>query len=562
MKRRIYFSFISLLIPSVLILSVTLCLLFHNATKNQERALIQGHGRLVSDMLASGFIGDLHFSDYISYALDAPRMTLIAPDGTVLLDSRAAADSMENHMDRPEFIDAFLYGTGESVRRSGTLGVEMYYFATKLPDGNVLRVSGIIEGIANGFAVVLPAIIVVTLLVLFIANYMGKRLTIRIIAPLESIDFDGDISAMYDEMAPYAQKISQQKRDLDEKIAVLSERADTIETINRHMKEGLVLTDATGVILTANTSARELFGDDMVNNNILHIYRNEEFRNIVRKSLAGESAQMQLEQSGKVYSVHISPVITGGVTRGSVILFHDATESYRAERHRREFSANVSHELKTPLTTISALSEMIANGIAKESDIDGFATKITEQAGRLLVLIDDIIRLSEFDESKSAIESTVFNLWELSESVINVLRDSAGSIELKLTGENFDISANRRMIDELLHNLVDNAIKYNSDGGSVTVHLEKSDADTCKISVSDNGIGIPAQHQPHVFERFYRVDKSRSKKTGGTGLGLSIVKHIAEFHNGRIELESTEGIGTTISCYLPRFTLNNGNSSN
>ena len=552
MKRRIYTNFISLLIPSVLLLSATLSILFHNAAKNQERELIQGHGKLVSDMLSNGILGNPQFSDYISYAQNAPRMTIIAPDGTVLLDSRAAVDNMENHIDRPEFIDAFLFGIGESTRRSSTLGVEMYYYAIKLPDGNVLRISGITDGIASAFAMVLPAILIVTALVLLVANYMGKRLTQRIIAPLENIDFDGENISVYDELTPYAQKIDQQKRAIDEQIATLSERADTIDTINKHMKEGLVLTDATGIVVSANASAQELFGEDMEKNNILHIYRDADFQNAVRTCLSGDSVEIQLEHSNKVYSVRLSPVIASGITRGTVILFHDATERYRAERQRQEFSANVSHELKTPLTTISALAEMISNGIAKEGDINSFATRITEQAGRLLVLIDDIIRLSEFDEGKSALESTVFNLWELAETVIESFRDNASSIDIKLIGESFDISANRRMIDELLHNLVDNAIKYNSDGGSVTVNLERIGADMCKISISDNGIGIPLTHQPRVFERFYRVDRSRSKKTGGTGLGLSIVKHITEFHNGKIELFSTEGVGTTVVCYLPK----------
>ncbi|MCL2045399.1 MAG: ATP-binding protein [Oscillospiraceae bacterium] len=550
MKRRIYINFICLLMPSVLVLSVTLSFLFHNAAKEQERTLIQGHARLLSDMLNSGIIGGLQFSDYVSYSENVPRMTVISPDGTVLLDSRASADYMENHMDRPELIEAFDTGTGESLRRSDTFGVDMYYYAILLQDGNVLRISGLIDGITRVFAVVLPAIITVTLLILFIANFVGRRLTERIIAPLETIDFDSEAMPVYDELTPYALKIQQQKRDLDAQITTLSERADTIETINKHMNEGLVLTDADGIILTANASARELFGNDVESNNILHIYRNEEFQQGVKKCLAGESVEMQLDRSERVYSIHMSPVITSGTTRGAVILFHDATARHRAERQRREFSANVSHELKTPLTTISALSEMISNGIAKEDDIISFASRITEQAGRLLVLIEDIIRLSEFDEGKSAMENTVFDLWELAETVIGALRDSAGNIEIKLIGERFNISANHRMIDELLHNLIDNAIKYNSEDGCVTVELELVNRLMCKISVSDNGIGIPLEHQPHVFERFYRVDRSRSKKTGGTGLGLSIVKHITEFHNGWVELNSSENIGTTVSCYL------------
>ena len=550
MKRRIYLYFICLLLPSVLALAITLSALFHNAARKQERVLIQGHVRLVADMLSDGISSDFRFSDYISYAADAPRMTVISPDGVVILDSKAVANNMDTHLDRPEFIEAFMNGVGESVRRSGTLGVEMYYYAIRLPDGNVLRISGAIDGISSVFGVVLPAIIAVTLLVLLLTNFVGRRLTSHIIAPLESIDFDGENTAIYDELIPYTRKIDQQKRDIEEKISALLERADTIDTINRHMKEGLVLTDATGLILTANASARGLFGDDMENKSIEQINCDSNFRHIVRKCLSGESVQTQLDNAGRVYSVHLSPVVTGGKNRGAVILFHDTTERAAAERQRREFSANVSHEMKTPLTTISALSEMIAGGIAKADDINSFARRITEQAGRLLVLIDDIIRLSEFDEGTSAKESTVFNLWELAETVVDALRDSADGVAINICGERFDISANRRMIDELLFNLIDNGIKYNRDGGFVSVYLKLSENGICMISVSDNGIGIPLEHQPRIFERFYRVDKSRSKKTGGTGLGLSIVKHITELHNGWVELVSMEGIGTTVSCYL------------
>ena len=550
MKKRIYSSFVWLLVPSILILATLLSLLFHNSAKNHELAALRGHARLVSDILSSGISGDFLFSDYISYAQDAPRITVIAPDGAVLLDSRTVADGMDNHMGRPEVIDAFRTGSGESLRYSDTLGGEMYYYALKLPDGSVLRMSSRVSGTANVFSVVLPAVIVVTALVLLIANFAARRLTARIIAPLAEIDFNSENKAVYDELIPYAKKIDRQKQEIDDKIIELSERAETIETIIRHMKEGLVLTDVSGLVLTANTSARGIFGDDMEKRNILHIYRDLDFRNAVKQCLSGENMETQLERADKVYSVHLSPVFSAGTARGAVILFYDATERNRAEKQRREFSANVSHELKTPLSIISALSEMIESGIAKEGDITCFATRINEQAGRLLVLIDDIIRLSEFDEGSGAKENTVFDLWELTETVIGALHDKADSVEIHLTGDRFDISANLRMVDELLYNLIDNGVKYNKEGGHVTIELKRIKQGLCRISVSDTGIGIPEQHQPHVFERFYRVDKSRSKKTGGTGLGLSIVKHITEFHGGKIELQSSEGIGTTVSCYL------------
>ena len=554
MKRRINFNFICMLLSSILILSAALGLLFHNAARKQELAAVRGHARLVSDLIDSGVKGDFKFSDYISHAPDAPRMTIVAPDGTVILDSRAVADNMENHADRPEIADAMRSGTGEAVRYSDTFKSEMYYYAMALPDGSILRVSRQVGGIADVFAVILPAAAVITALILLIANFTARKLTMRIIEPLENIDFNSDNTAVYDELTPYARKIEQQKREIDEKIAALSDRANTIEAITSNMKEGLILVDGAGLALTANASAREILGGDIEKKDIRHICREESFQQAVKQCLSGENAEAQLERRGRIHNVYFSPVCSGEIVRGAVILFQDATERNRAEKQRREFSANVSHELKTPLTTISALSEMIESGMAKDVDIKNFAARITEQSRRLLVLIDDIIRLSEFDEGGNAKENTVFDLWALSETVIAALRDNAGGVRIKLTGERFDISADFRMVDELLYNLIDNGIKYNKEGGRVTVDLKRVESGLCRISVSDTGIGIPAQHQQHVFERFYRVDKSRSKKTGGTGLGLSIVKHIVELHGGRVELQSSEDEGTTVTCYLKYLT--------
>jgi two-component system phosphate regulon sensor histidine kinase PhoR len=407
--------------------------------------------------------------------------------------------------------------------------------------------------------VTLPVAIALTVIILVIAGFAARKLTEYVIAPLEKIDFDSESIIVCDELLPYAKKIDRQKQEIREKIAELSQRAETIETITSNMKEGLILIDNDALTLTANYSARQIFGEHMENKNIMHIYRNTEFQNAVRQCLAGEHVELRSKRGDRIYSVFLSPVNSGGAARGAVILFLDATERFRAEKQRREFSANVSHELKTPLTTISALSEMIGSGMAKEGDVKSFADRISEQAGRMLVLIDDIIRLSEFDEgnfTKGGVkkDDTVFDLWELTETVIGALRDKAANIEMRLTGERFEISANRRLIDELLYNLIDNGIKYNKDNGFVTVELMREISGEkkgfCRISVSDTGIGIPTQHHEHVFERFYRVDKSRSKKTGGTGLGLSIVKHITEYYGGRVELQSTEGKGTIVTCYL------------
>ena len=550
MKKRIFLSFIGLILACVLMLAAALSLLFQNAAKKNEMSALKDYTSLVSSLLGKGLTGEYHYSDYISRDSRAPRMTVITPDGTVLLDSRVVVEQLESHADRPEIIDALNTGRGEAVRYSDTLQADMCYYAILLEDGNVLRMSKPLSDVKHVFSVLIPVSFAVAAVVLLLAVLATRRLTRSIIGPLEDIDFNNESDTVYDELTPYMKKINQQKREIAEKLTALTERADTIEAITGNMKEGLILINGKGEALTANNSARDIFGDDMEHKSILHICRDLDFRSAVNQCLSDENVEIRMERGGRVYNVYMSPVFSNGSGRGAVILFQDATERHQAEKQRREFSANVSHELKTPLTTISALSEMIESGMAKEADVKGFAARISDQAGRLLVLIDDIIRLSEFDEGGAARENTVFSVYELAEIVINALKANARGIDINLTGERFDICANRRMIEELLYNLIDNGIKYNKEGGSVTVALSKADDRMCKIEVSDTGIGIPQEHQGRMFERFYRVDKSRSKKTGGTGLGLSIVKHITEYHGGKAELHSIEGEGTTVTCYV------------
>jgi two-component system phosphate regulon sensor histidine kinase PhoR len=325
------------------------------------------------------------------------------------------------------------------------------------------------------------------------------------------------------------------------------------------MKEGLILISPSGGVLMANNSAAQIFGDQIYSEteerNILHICRDIAFQQGVKDCLSGAAQEIQLERDGRVFDVFFNPVCGDGSEAelsGGVILFFDITEKQAAENQRKEFSANVSHELKTPLTTISALAEMIGNGMAEGADVKEFAGKITEQCRRLVSIIEGVIRLSSFDEGKVTAEFRSFDLYELAASVVGVLRPKAEerSVAVEIAGDRFNIFASRYMMDEMLYNLIENAIKYNKENGGVTVRLGKEDG-FCKISVSDTGIGIPPEDQPHVFERFYRADKSRSKKTGGAGLGLSIVKHIAARHGGRVELNSVPDEGTAITCFIP-----------
>ena len=551
MQKRIYRNFLIMILLCAILLSVSVSIIVNIAVRNNEIASVKDRANLVADILnnINEYAG---ISDFYCHELGSSRITIIAADGTVVLDNKATPASLDNHSDRPEFRQAIQTGRGESTRFSFTLLDETYYYAIRLDNGDVLRIAKTMHNIASVFISLLAPIIAVTVVVMLVASIFARRLTQKIIKPLNNIDFDGDNSNVYDELVPFVKKIDQQKSKIFGQIEMLQSRADTIEIIMDSMNEGLILIDKDGVLLSTNKSASDFISDrDMIGKKITHIIRDLEFLEGTKACLAGENAEMVFERGEKIYRVYFSPVSDYEIT-GGVILLHDISEKYEAEKQRKEFSANVSHELKTPLTTISATAEMIENGMAQDEDIKAFASKITIQAKRLINIIEDIIKLSEFDEGTINFdEYAEFDLYELAISVIEVLKHKADEkqVSIELIGEHFNIKANKQMIDELLFNLIDNAIKYNKDNGSVTVALCK-DNGSYRISVSDTGIGIPEEHHNRVFERFYRVDKSRSKKTGGTGLGLSIVKHIVQYHNGKVEIKSKENVGTIIKVVI------------
>ncbi|MCL2216142.1 MAG: ATP-binding protein [Defluviitaleaceae bacterium] len=399
-----------------------------------------------------------------------------------------------------------------------------------------------------------PVLAAITVIILVLAHFIARRLTQKIIKPLTEVDFEGFAQSepLYEELWPYIEKIDRHKQDLAEQLTTLRDRAETIEAVISNMREGLIILDEKGLVMTANKSALDIFdiSVDIEQKSIQHIYRDPEFMKAVKECLEGAHLEISFARNERIYNVFLNPA-TNDSRSGAIIFFLDTTEQFKAETQRREFTANVSHELKTPLTTISALSEMMSNGMVKTDDIPAFTDKLLGHTKRLINIIDDIIRLSAFDESKIEECFTAFDIYELAKSVINALQDKAAerAVTLKLEGQPFQVKADNRLLDELMYNLVDNGIKYNKEGGSVTLGLCQ-ESGWCKISVTDTGIGIPKEHHPRVFERFYRVDSSRSKKTGGTGLGLSIVKHITEHHGGKIVLESTENVGTTILCYI------------
>ncbi len=486
--------------------------------------------------------------------LSTQRVSIIGANGAVEFDNAADPSEMDNHLNRPEVAEALEKGFGASERMSDTLGETTYYYAMRLPDGRVLRLSftadtvqALLEGASLLFALCLAAALTASLL-------LANRLTRRIVAPLAAFNLeDAALPPPYDELAPFLGRIRKQKREIESSALALVERANTIKAINDNMKEGLLLLSRDGVVLTANPAALELFGagEELVGKSILYASRDIELLEKVKLCLKGEKAMYSLSRGGNIYDVFLNPVLDRGERSGAILLFLDVTAQSLAERQRKEFSANVSHELKTPLTTISALSEMIVSGIAKQEDIQAFAEKIGAQSQRLIAMIEDIMRLSQFDEGGPLEEREEFDLSALAQTVVNSLAGKAAEkgVRVNVTGERFSLSANRRMIDELMFNLLDNAIKYNKENGEVELSLIRN-GDTCTISVRDTGIGIPKDQLGRVFERFYRVDKSRSQKTGGTGLGLSIVKHIAERHGGYAAVESRVGAGTKITCVI------------
>ncbi|MCL2604415.1 MAG: ATP-binding protein [Defluviitaleaceae bacterium] len=559
MHRRIFRSFAVLVLASVAVLAVAFGLLFMNRSQNHEKEAIREKAHFIAGLLNHG-----SFESYNALRVGDTRITLISPRGVTLYDSYAGADITVDRGDRTEFIRAAAHGNGEAVRPSDTFGADTFYYAVRLADGRVLRLSRTLNNLNDVFSAMLPMLTAVTLAIVCAAYFLTSRLTRRIVKPLADADFERTDEMPYEEIVPFMQKINAQRQEITGQIHKLKNRAETIDAIISNMREGMVMVNAKGNVMTVNQSALDIFGIPkkklVVDKNIRHICRDAEFMRCVELCLAGEYTEIAVPQiikntpSGeRSYNAILSPVKRGGVNDGAIVFFLDVTEQRKAEAQRREFTANVSHELKTPLTSVSAMSEMMANGMVKDGDTAVFADRISRQINRLALVIDDIIRLSEFDEGKAARDFTLFDIFDMAQTIIEAFKDKAKekNVSISLEGYPVQINANSRLIEELLYNLIDNGIKYNRENGSVTLYI-REDGERCILSVSDTGIGIPPEHQPRVFERFYRVDASRSKQTGGTGLGLSIVKHIAEHHGGKISLESAENKGTKIEITLAK----------
>lgn len=494
-------------------------------------------------------------TDYLSQLTAGRyRLTWITADGSVLYDTKTDAESLENHASRAEVSQALTTGTGESTRYSSTLMEKTMYYAQRLADGTVLRIS-ISRATVGMIAVgMIQPLLIVLIVALILSGLLARRLSRRIVDPLNSLDLEHPLdNDAYEELSPLLKRIHRQHVEIQTQLRELHERTDEFTQITGSMREGLVLLDEHGSILSINAAAQALFGADAqcVGRDFLTIERSHEISAAIQAAADDGHSEVRAERAGRVYQFDISRITSDGKFLGTVILAFDITEQEFAERNRREFTANVSHELKTPLQGIIGSAELIENGMVKPDDLPRFVGHIHAEAARLVTLIDDIIRLSQLDEG-DAMPTEPVDLLAVSQEAAENLQDAAAArgVTVGVTGQPAVIPGVRRLIYEIIYNLCDNAIKYNRDGGRVDVTVA-ADADGSSITVADTGIGIAPEHQGRVFERFYRVDKSHSKASGGTGLGLSIVKHAVQYHHGRIELESTPGTGTTIRVVFP-----------
>lgn len=495
-------------------------------------------------------------TDYLSQlTADRYRLTWIAADGSVLYDTKTDAESLENHASRAEVSQALATGTGESTRYSSTLMEKTMYYAQRLDDGTVLRIS-ISRATVGMIAVgMIQPLLIVLIVALILSGLLARRLSRRIVDPLNSLDLEHPLdNDAYEELSPLLKRIHRQHVEIQTQLCELREKTDEFTQITGSMREGLVLLDEHGSILSINAAAQALFGADAqcVGRDFLTIERSHEISAAIQAAAADGHSEVRAERAGRVYQFDISRITSDGKFLGTVILAFDITEQEFAERNRREFTANVSHELKTPLQGIIGSAELIENGMVKPEDLPRFVGHIHAAAARLVTLIDDIIRLSQLDEG-DAMPTEPVALLAVSQEAAENLHDAAAArnVTVSVTGQPAVLPGVRRLIYEIVYNLCDNAIKYNRDGGRVDVTVA-ADAGGSSITVADTGIGIAPEHQGRVFERFYRVDKSHSKASGGTGLGLSIVKHAVQYHHGRIELESTPGTGTTIRAIFPK----------
>jgi hypothetical protein len=547
LSKKLLKNFSVIAVVSILLTAVFSTAAFWFVFSDEQEAEV----RQYTDKIISVYNSDSEIDLSKYYGIGDFRVTLIKSDGSVVSDSvDADVNSMPNHSDRPEFEQAIKDGNGSSHRMSETLNKITYYYAEKTADGSVIRVAKTIDSIYGIFLFVIPSILIIMIGVFIVCTILAKRSTKKIVEPIKEMADNGNGSP-YDELLPLSQKIASQQRQIKRQMRRLQFEKDKISTLIENMAEGFILIDVDKKVLMSNYSASKLLGaddDGVTDKTLIAFSRNEVLNDCVDKALSGESKNGDTTVKGRALQIITNPVYSNGEKNGAICLIIDVSAKKKAEKMRREFTANVTHELKTPLTSISGYAEIIASGLVKPDDIPNFANKIHKESGRLLSLISDIMELSQLDEKFSDEEFAPVDLAGVAAEVAEDLRSNAEKHGITITVDTKTavISGNRNQIYELIYNLCDNAIRYNRENGSVKI-ITGDDNEHPFVKVADTGIGIPEKHHKRVFERFYRVDKSRSKETGGTGLGLAIVKHITERHGGEISLESSEQ-GTTFTA--------------
>ncbi len=538
--RSIFTVALVVLLASIGIATSFLYSYFNNSQVKQLKAELS----LVADTVNK--VGIEYFENFDSNVF---RFTVIEEDGTVLYDTRANASEMENHGAREEIVEALQYGTGSSARNSFTLTEKTFYEAVLLENGDVLRIS--VSQLTVGALILdmLPAILAIMLVAAVVAFILSQAMAKKVTEPLTLLDLEHpDENDTYEELTPILTKVHKQHKQIKVQMETLRRKSDEFEQIVSSMNEGLVLLDEHGMILSMNTAACKIFDvkKSVKDSDFLLVDRTSKMNKAVWNALAGNHSEYTEQRNGNEYQFTINPIKSDDKILGAVILAFDITDRAFAERNRQEFTANVTHELKTPLQSIIGSAELLESGLVKPEDTGRFVGMIRKEATRLVSLINDIIRLSQLDENQEPATEEV-DLYEVAKEVADILMVSATKKEvtLSLKGESCKITGVRRYVYEIIYNLCDNAIRYNVDGGEVTIKIGKEMGHSF-VAVRDTGIGIAIEHQSRIFERFYRVDKSHSKETGGTGLGLSIVKHAVQYHNGKVMLESELGEGTTV----------------
>ncbi len=544
MTQKIFAGMISVALIVIILCGSFLIGILYDYFNGIVYSEMENHAHLISNGISND--GDA----YLARLSDSTnRVTIIDPDGTVSYDSESDFINMDNHSNRAEVLEALDSGKGQSSRYSDTIGMHTLYYAEMMDDGRIIRIATEVNSVWTLVLGVLQPMVFVLILTIIAAALLSSTIARHITHPINEIDLNApELDEPYEELAPLVQKIRAQNSRISVQMQKLKRQQKEFSIITENMSEGFLIIDNKTEILSHNSAALRILDateeDAGKSRSVLELNRTESFRKAVEAALKGDHSEQPMEISDKQYHIVANPVFHGGEVTGIVIIILDVTEKERRELLRREFTSNVSHELKTPLTTIYGISDMLCGGIVKPEDVRGFSETIRSESQRMITLIDDIIKLSRLDEGGSGIEKSDTDLLLIAKNVANRLQYAAekARISVCIEGESSVIFGAPAIIEEMIFNLADNAIKYNKENGSVNITVGNR-----KVCVSDTGVGIPKNAQERVFERFYRVDKSHSRRIGGTGLGLSIVKHGAAFHNASVELESTEGIGTKIT---------------